>query len=287
MSQPKSHSPTDSSASGGSSPRCSIVQYEMQRRASSSRGATIAPVGHASMQRVHVPQWSTPGGIRLELRADQELAQEQERAQPLVEEERVLAAPAEARTLRPPALHDGARVGERATVERRVERAPALEESVELVLEHAVVVLAPGVPGDLRPRRLGGVAIGAIVDEAHRDDGAAPLDQEPRVDALLTPALHPAHRPVPAAGQPLREQIGFADGFGARHADQVESQVQRLGLDPAGELGGGHPVPLSTGCASSGEPSAAFTRSASAVEKPGTLAISPTGVLRILSTDRK
>lgn len=39
----------------------SIVQYEMQRRASTTYGSTIAFVGHASIQAVHVPQWSAIG----------------------------------------------------------------------------------------------------------------------------------------------------------------------------------------------------------------------------------
>ena len=35
----------------------------MQRRASSSYGATMAPVGHAPMHAVHVPQWSATAGV--------------------------------------------------------------------------------------------------------------------------------------------------------------------------------------------------------------------------------
>ncbi len=40
----------------------SIVRYEMQRVASSTRGSTSASVGQASMQRVHVPQRSNSNG---------------------------------------------------------------------------------------------------------------------------------------------------------------------------------------------------------------------------------
>ena len=40
----------------GMAPLCSIVRYEMQRRASSSRGATIAPVGHTVMHALQRPQ---------------------------------------------------------------------------------------------------------------------------------------------------------------------------------------------------------------------------------------
>ena len=45
----------------GCCPASSIVRYEMQRRASSSYGATIAPVGQTSMQAVHVPQCALTG----------------------------------------------------------------------------------------------------------------------------------------------------------------------------------------------------------------------------------
>ena len=38
-------------------PLSSMVKYEMQRLASTSYGATIAFVGHTSMQLVQVPQW--------------------------------------------------------------------------------------------------------------------------------------------------------------------------------------------------------------------------------------
>jgi 2,4-dienoyl-CoA reductase-like NADH-dependent reductase (Old Yellow Enzyme family) len=49
-------SPIDSLSTKGISPLASIVRYEMHFVASSTRGSTIACVGHASMQRVHVPQ---------------------------------------------------------------------------------------------------------------------------------------------------------------------------------------------------------------------------------------
>ena len=35
----------------------------MQRRASNRWGATMAPVGQASMQAVHVPQWWVTGSL--------------------------------------------------------------------------------------------------------------------------------------------------------------------------------------------------------------------------------
>ncbi len=44
-------------------PGSSIVRYEMQRRASSSYGATIAPVGQTSMHARQVPQCAVCGGV--------------------------------------------------------------------------------------------------------------------------------------------------------------------------------------------------------------------------------
>ena len=45
----------------GMAPSSSMVRYEMQRRASSSYGATMARVGHASMHAVQLPQWLLTG----------------------------------------------------------------------------------------------------------------------------------------------------------------------------------------------------------------------------------
>ncbi len=61
MSHPYSQSPIPVASSPGISPRCSIVRYEMHRRASSWYGAVIAAVGHASMHRRQVPHRSTAG----------------------------------------------------------------------------------------------------------------------------------------------------------------------------------------------------------------------------------
>ena len=59
-SQPNSQSPIPACISGGTPPRCSIVQYEMHLRGSNSYGV-IASVGQASTHRVQVPHRSTAG----------------------------------------------------------------------------------------------------------------------------------------------------------------------------------------------------------------------------------
>ncbi len=55
-SQPKMRLPIGRRSGSGIGPLSSIVRYEMQRLASSSNGATIAPVGHASRHARHEPQ---------------------------------------------------------------------------------------------------------------------------------------------------------------------------------------------------------------------------------------
>ncbi len=49
--------------STGIGPGASIVRYEMQRRASSRCGATIAAVGQMAMQAVQVPQCGSAGAV--------------------------------------------------------------------------------------------------------------------------------------------------------------------------------------------------------------------------------
>jgi hypothetical protein len=60
-------------------PASSIVRYEMHRRASSSYGATIAPVGQAEMHAVQVPQCAVTGSVSGSGRSA-DLAQEEIRA---------------------------------------------------------------------------------------------------------------------------------------------------------------------------------------------------------------
>src|SRR5207249_2521347 len=103
----------------------------------------------------------------LELMVDEQLAEQQERAELRRHEARVLGDPAEAGALCPPALEDRSRV-------RVSERAGAGEQLADLALHDsqpvahdAVVVLARGVAGDASyPLRTGLVEPGLV---AHRD----------------------------------------------------------------------------------------------------------------------
>ena len=93
----------------GCCPSSSIVRYEMQRRASSSYGATIAPVGHAAMHAVHVPQCALTGARHRQRQVGVDLAEEEIRAHVARQQQRVLAAPAEARLARRAPLRAPAR----------------------------------------------------------------------------------------------------------------------------------------------------------------------------------
>ena len=70
------------SSASGNGPRCSMVRYEMQRRASSRPGPSKARVGQASRQAVQVPQWSVSGSSGGSASRGHQLAEEQLAPQP-------------------------------------------------------------------------------------------------------------------------------------------------------------------------------------------------------------
>ena len=110
--------PISARSGSGMLPASSIVRYEMQRRASSSYGATIAPVGHAV----------DAGRARTAMRADRrrhgqrqigvDLAEKEIRAHVARQEQRVLAAPAESRARGERHFEHRRAVGEHAAAER-------------------------------------------------------------------------------------------------------------------------------------------------------------------------
>ena len=80
-----------------------------------------------------------------------DLAEEEPGAGVAAEEQRVLAAPAEARARRELDLHHRRRVGERAVAERPGLGGDAIAELLQAVAQHLVVVAAAGIAGDVRP----------------------------------------------------------------------------------------------------------------------------------------
>ncbi len=105
--------------STGIGPSCSIVRYEMQRRASSRYGATMACVGHTSMQARQLPQCALTGAVvGGNARSSEDLAQEEHRAGLAVQRQRVLAAPADAAARGQLHFEHRRRIGEDAVSER-------------------------------------------------------------------------------------------------------------------------------------------------------------------------
>ena len=139
--------------------------------ASSTPGSSSAPVGHASMQRVHEPQPARIGGRRLELRRGHERAEHDPRAVPLGDQHRVLAVEADARAGGGLAVDVLVRVDEHS--ERGAERAA---ERVELLAQLGVAVV-PGVARQPPRGPTGRGRLRAPVTERRRDDAAGAVEQ--------------------------------------------------------------------------------------------------------------
>ncbi len=101
------------------------------RRASTLYGPTIAPVGHASMQREQLPQWRarrlgrTSGDVSASGRQrhiDVDFAEKKQRARVALRKQRMFAAPADAGLLRKLDFEHRRRVGKHA--DNRTRRSP-------------------------------------------------------------------------------------------------------------------------------------------------------------------
>ncbi len=146
---------------GSMSTRCSIVRYEMHRRASMVYGAGNASVGQASRQRVQLPQWSVIGGsgrsgrsVRMTPRKKNEPAVSFKTSvflpiQPMP------AAAASSRSVMAGRIDAGPREEGRGDA-----GAHGGDGRIQFVANNAVVVLAPGVHGDAAGR--GGRVCGRI-----------------------------------------------------------------------------------------------------------------------------
>src|SRR5690606_2449876 len=161
---------------------------------------------------------------------------EEERAEVAVEEVGVLALPAEAGALRPRLVEDGGRVGEGPSARAARLAVEPVEEGGQLLLEHLVVVVAPGVAahgaGGLAPIALRPLD-GLVVAVEDGDDGARARHQLARVHALVEVVLHPAHGavgPTVAPGTQPRFQTPrlVVEPLGARDAARVEAEAGRL-----------------------------------------------------------
>ena len=138
-------------ARDGSRLRCSIVRYETQRRGSRTKGASNAPVGHASRQRVQAPQRSVIG---CRGRARSVVTTSPRRTiepAPGTMSSPVLADEAQPRASRPGALEHRRVVAERPRVHGVAagpERANEGSEASHPLAQETVVVAAPGIARD-------------------------------------------------------------------------------------------------------------------------------------------
>ncbi len=136
----------------------------MQRRASRWWGAVMARVGQASMQRVHLPQWSPKGGSGRQVEGGEELGEEEPGAEPAVDLDGGLAVPAEAGVGGEVAFEH--RAGVDVAALGAAEVAQGGVEVAELFLDEVVVVVVPGVAGDA-------VAAGCFGERRSRESSSA------------------------------------------------------------------------------------------------------------------
>ena len=173
-----------------------------------------------------------------QLRRQQQLAQEQPRAELARHQVGVLALPAMARRLRHRLLHQRRGVDEHFQVVA-IGVPDEAAERLELCLHHVVIVAALGVDGDRRALVLGehGERVaGRSIVQRQRHHGARLGPQGRGIGALLGALAEPAHvalvalrdegaeffQPPPAR---LRREVG------GREAHGIEAQPQRLLAD--------------------------------------------------------
>ncbi len=216
-SQPKAQRPRRAAASGGTSPRRSMVQKERQRRASTRPG-----LGDGAGGAGREAGGAAPAALRVR-RVGVELAvgedHRQDHPAPVVhgDEAAVLPHPPHPGPLRPGLLHHRPDVaaGPQPRLRDPARRARRPEHP-ELPLHHAVVVAAAGIAGHRAlegPRRR---ALPGVVREGQGDHASGPRQDAPRVQALRPLGAQPGHvglaphgqHPVEGAGV---ERLGAGD----------------------------------------------------------------------------
>ncbi len=220
------------------------------------------------------------GFVRRQLQGGEQLAQQQPGAQLRVDEDRVLAEPADPGPPGVLPLQDRAVVDVRLHVGLRVQLPDRGRQLVQLLLEGGVVVSAPGVAGDDGGEGVAGGGPGGVVGipgppgpggvapvvrrrrgpprprrrrarvvQGHHDQAPGAreglLQREPAPDGVL--AGHPAHLPVPAPIEPLAEPGLVVGRLGGGDPHPVEAQLPRplhepLLRPPGGGRGATGPV---------------------------------------------
>ncbi len=199
----------------------------------------MAPVGHAPMHALHVPQCDVDGGRGGQRQVGVDLAEEEVRARVTRQEQRVLAAPAEARLGRERDFEHRRAVGEDAITERPDFRRDAVDETREAGAQHLVVVAPERIPRDVGARRIGErrlcVRTAGPVVHPRRDDAKRAGHELGGTRARGAVARHVRHVAVTAGGEPaLQMLLGLAE-LGVGDADFLEAELAAPLRDGRGE----------------------------------------------------
>ena len=163
-------------------------------------------------------------------------AEEQVRAERAVDQQRVLADPAEPGARGHGAFEHGAGVDVTAQRDRRAdERLDAALERVEAFAQHVVVVVAARVARKAAVPRGRGARRFRRVAQRDRDQRARAGQKAPRIDALLDAAREVRHLARVAACEPLAQERVVRTGRGGREADAVEAERQPQRAHALGE----------------------------------------------------
>src|SRR5207302_6663803 len=172
------------------------------------------------------------GDVRLEIEIRYERAEEQPRAEPLVDQAAVLADPADAGLLRPGFLHH--RAGVDLAVDARAGAAQPGGQLARRLEDDVVVVAAARVAGDdqFARRRLGVACRGGV--RGGQGEHAARAGQDARgIEPLLATLANVVEAGVPALPKPAIE-ARLLQRMRSGDAAQIETQLEGALLHPRG-----------------------------------------------------
>src|SRR5262249_54363113 len=165
----------------------------------------------------------------------EELREEEVRPERAVEDEGVLADPAEARSHGPLPLQYRARVDVGAKARARPERRESIRETAEQVADAVVVVGAARVGGDPPAERrppVAGRGRWRSIRKREADDRTGPRHETARVETLVAPPREPGHGACGSVGDPAGEKLADGQRCERGAAGEGESERARLGGDP-------------------------------------------------------
>ena len=209
--------------------RNAAARVELVGRADRLRGADVHALraGPAMLAR---------GRIHRQRQAGVHLAEEEPGACFAREEQRVLAAPADARLARELDLHHRRRVREHAVAERTGLGRNAIAQLLQPRAHHLVIVAPARIARDLRAQRvLGGFLLRGQVVHAAADDALGARHELGGTRAERDAPRHIIHLAVPAPAEPVAEPAFRVAEPGFRDADSLEAQLLPPLLDAPSE----------------------------------------------------